>query len=240
MTPKQLADQICEIHKICQEWEDSTPGDLFKRPRWTRWFNLFVGLIGWGVTLGLVWILGKSHVESMFQVHLVIGMMWLVAAVLIAYFAIASGIELFYFRKEWREFASPFSKEDAADVGPLLDFDRRMTKFADPVLGMVATWLESRAKRLENARVFLMGLSTMGTGVFGFVIWPGSPLRAMLAGHLADQWILYLQLWMFAALVGGGMAIVGSWSKAIRSASRALTLRRILANRALYSDLETP
>lgn len=236
MSFSRIADQIREIHRICGEWDDSALGDTIQRPRWTRWFRFLYALIGFGVLLGMIGILSRIEVATPLSLHLEIGLMWGILGLWGAYCVVATGIDFYYLWLELREMGAPVSKQDLEEIGDWLAFDRRLLAFGDPVLDIAAHWLEARAKRIENVRLFLIGLSTLGTGVLGFLLWSGSPLRSWLGQYLAGNWLVAAQFWTFCVLVGGVLAIGAGWYRGIRCANRALTLRRIIATRQSYTD----
>lgn len=240
MTTEGLADQIREVHRICREWEDSPVGDAIQRPRWTRWFRFLYALIGFGVLLGGIRILIRIEIANVFQLQLVTWMIWGTFGLWASYCAVATVIDLFFLWQDLRELGTPVSKQDLEEIDDWLAFERRLLAFGDPVLDIAAHWLEASAKRIENVRLFLMGLSTLGTGVLGFLLWSGSPMRSWLGQRISGNWMVFVQFWAFCALVGGVLAIGAGWYRGIRCANRAMTLRRIVATRPRYTTPDTP
>lgn len=237
MIVEEMAEQIREVHQICQNWEVQPASDAFKRPRWTRGFQFLYAVAAFGVLLGAGAILSRSLNEATYKSNVEIWVLSVVSLWL-AYCTIATGIDLFFLAKGLRQLGKPFSTDDAVNLEDWLRFEVKISKLSSLVVENAASWLEMRSRKIENARTFAVGLATLGSGVLGFLLLPGSPLKSVLAQRISGDWIVALQLWIFLGLVGAVIAIGAGWNHGIRCANRALTLRRILANRDMSLGLE--
>jgi|GEM_PF-4196790 len=234
-----LADQIRKVHKICQEREDEPIEESYQRPRWARWFRTIPALLVGGFILAIVAILSQVKIQSLLQAQLEIWGLRVVAGIWVVYTAVGSVLQVRSIWMELRELKEPFSKEDSKNVEAGLKFDQALAQIDPIALDLAASWLEVRSKKIENTRAFLMGLSTLSSGVVGLLLWPGSPLKAQLADRISLGWIIALQFWCLCLLIGAVLAIGAGWNRGIRSTNRALTIRRVLANRDLYLRLDS-
>ena len=190
--------------------------------------------------LGALSILLQIHTTNPFVLRLMICLPKPVLGVLIGYSALAGIIEGVFAALELREFAKPFDSCDEKDLGEYIEFDRRIAGFDKPILEHTASFLESRSKKIENLRQFLVGVFTLGSGLLGILLWPGSPAKAGLADKIPANAIIAVQFLLFCALLGALFAIISGWQRGINCASRALTLRRILENRETILNIDGP
>lgn len=228
MTPKELADQIREVHRICQEWEDAPTPDSFHRPKWTRWFRLLPSILVAGAGFGFLWIILKIPAKTPWQMRVEVGTAWTLLGLVVLYCSVSTAIQVWYGIKDWKVFASPFSSGDASEVEDAIAFDERLGGVDHRVLEMVAASLECRAKRLENARLYVVGIASLAGAVGGIATWAGDSLRTCLERFVPAQVSAWLPLWFFSALVGGLVAIAAAWRCGIACLNRALTIRRVL------------
>lgn len=229
MTPKELADQIREVHRICQEWEDKPASDAFHRPKWTRWFDMLASILLMGFALGIALLVGQLSIKTVLVAHALVVVVWALTAASILYGAVSACVAAVFALREWNDFALPFSPSDAKNLDDLIAFEDRLAACDRKVLDTVVLWLETRAKMLENGRLFLVGMATMAGAVVGGLLWPEGAIHAYLESSIPEAWKMILQILPLSLLVGGILGIMGAWKCGTACQNRALMIRRAMS-----------
>lgn len=234
MTPKELADQIREVHRICEESTISDDGERIKyRPRWGRFIRTSYGLIGLAVVLGWISLLAQLGLENARVAGFAVVSMWAGAGVTGIYALGAAVLDVLAVVKSVKDFASPFSRSDSDSLAESLDALSNLAKLNHAAVSFVANAMEAKGKQVENARTFLTGSAILVAGVFGGLVAPGSPLRIQVAKMLPEVLLPWIQVWLYAGLIGMLIALVASWRLSVACTNRGIFLRRILTDREL-------
>ncbi|MEK7392478.1 MAG: hypothetical protein AAB214_07905 [Fibrobacterota bacterium] len=222
---------IRKVHEICAKWEGQAVETSIARPKRLHWLKVAYGLVAMPVLLGYLLILSQVQWKTNGWVTFHLCGVWIIFGLWLAYTGAAIVVEAIYGMKEVREFASAFSRFDRQKVEADLEHSVELAHFDPSLLQLVASWLETRAKRIENQVNWLKGSAAMATAVLAASFLERSPLREQLTDVFTLPGIITAQLAVFSALMGVLLGLVSAGRCAANSSNRALHLRRILTER---------
>lgn len=228
---------IREIHAFCAAWENRTMRSSTKSPTGPRWLKLTYGMVGQFAMIGYLLILSQVQWNSSFWVSLHTWLVWIVAGLCLVYMVAAALVEVIYGWRDFRETASAFSPTDSDETEADLLHSAKLARYDPLVIQYVTSWLELRAKRIDNQMSWLKGCAAMGAASLGAIFLEKSPLRELLIEALSLPGVITAQAMLFTALLGIliGMAAIGK--RSANSANRALRVRRIQAERGVILAL---